>query len=124
MLALIDWAVLAQEYGKYGILGVAMLIIGFTNPTLKAKISAILAKVKNVVPSKKEKPVIVNSISSESSKYLNAVDLWYQLREQCVECNLVDAREKLEEVFPLLCQSMTCEAHKPAARSTRSTKKK
>lgn len=109
-LGAIDWAAVASEYGKIGIISVIIMLVLGTNTTVKSKLGRVLEYIKfiavktKVVVSKKEK------VTKGSDRYLNAVSLLYQLREQCIDCQLEEARVKLEEVFPLLCQSMRDES--------------
>jgi len=54
----------------------------------------------------KKKPVVEKETNIETvdtgDQFLHIIDLWYKLREQCVEAKLDLATKKLDEVFPLL----------------------
>ena len=111
-VAEIDVTALVSQYGKYGILAVAVLIL------MGSKIpwSSMVAKAKGVIGNVKVPSIGKKKVTPSSDSYLEAVSLWYQLREQCETCHLHDAREKLKEVFPLLCESMKeCDKHSVTA---------
>lgn len=39
---------------------------------------------------------------NKQNDFLEIVELWYKLKNKCDQCNLNDASDKLDEVFPLL----------------------
>jgi hypothetical protein len=53
----------------------------------------------------KKKPLVEKDtvvVVDTGDQFLHTIDLWYKLREQCVDLKLDLATKKLDEVFPLL----------------------
>lgn len=64
------------------------------------RVDSLLAK---ILPKKKVKPlaeVVVDT--KEDEKFLDIINLWYQLKDNCDSYGLKLAVDKLDEVFPLL----------------------
>lgn len=62
--------------------------------------SPVLSYVKNFL--KRRKPEVIVVDNEETTDFLDVVESWNTLRNQCKELELVSALEKLDEVFPLL----------------------
>lgn len=60
--------------------------------------SSVISYVKNFF---KRKPA-VNPVIENDVEFLDVVESWHTLRNQCQELELQAALEKLNEVFPLL----------------------
>lgn len=63
----------------------------------------IFNKITSMLPKwKKNNQIIIDETPKESEKpFLEIVDLWYDLKEKCLQQKLDKAVEKLDEVFPL-----------------------
>ena len=67
----------------------------------------------------KKKPVVekdVEVVVDTGDQFLHIIDLWYKLRESCVDAKLDSAIKKLDEVFPLLNKTETTTTPVPAVK--------
>jgi hypothetical protein len=81
-----------------GILGTLLLVLNFVDiPGLISKI-VLTKKEEEIV----DKPVAPSTNKTEREKFLALVDIWYQFKDMCDEANLVQASDKLDDIFPLL----------------------
>jgi hypothetical protein len=74
-------------------------------------LAKMLLKKKPVIEKEKE----IESVDT-SDQFLHIIDLWYKLRESCVDAKLDSAIKKLDEVFPLLNQTETTTTPVPAVK--------
>lgn len=81
---------------EYVIKGIALIVaIGLLLSSLD--LSYLLAKLSIKQDASVDHPVIPTSGS-----FLKTLELWYLLKKQCDDCELMSASAKLDEVFPLL----------------------
>jgi hypothetical protein len=71
------------------LVGVALVASYYVNP------SYIISKLLNMKKNKSLQPI-------GNDKFIQIIDLWYKLRNECVNSKLGSAKDKLDEVFPLL----------------------
>jgi|AOAMet1_04_M0_20_1038515.scaffolds.fasta_scaffold44273_1 hypothetical protein len=65
--------------------------------------SKIVTLVTDLIPMPKPKPEVVPTVPEvEEVTFLEIVDSWHTLRNQCEAYGLTEAVEKIDEVFPLL----------------------
>ena len=67
----------------------------------------------------KKKPLIEKetvAVVDTGDQFLHIIDLWYKLRESCVDAKLDSAIKKLDEVFPLLNKTETTTTPVPAVK--------
>jgi hypothetical protein len=88
-----------------------LLVASFYWVDFNYLLARMLLKKKAVV----EKETNIETVDT-GDQFLHIIDLWYKLREQCVEAKLDSATKKLDEVFPLLNKTETTITPVPVAK--------